>query len=217
MSRYQLAILALILIVLFAWNRATSQAPPAGPKLPGARPAIDAANYETLQAAFDALPPTGGVVRLPAGTFEITQPLRISQEDVLIEGSGTATHIKNVATGGQPAIEIDNPKRKTDPRATLWRVELQNLRITGNEKSGHGILAHHVDEIFLHGVTISYHGGDGVHLDHCYEDPRICDCLLTYNKGAGLYLDLCHDIVVVGNQFEENLDAVVCKDSFNGK
>ncbi len=215
MSRYQLAILALILIVLFAWNRATSQAPPAGPKLPGARPAIDAANYETLQAAFDALPPTGGVVRLPAGTFEITQPLRISQEDVLIEGSGTATHIKNVATGGQPAIEIDNPKRKTDPRATLWRVELQNLRITGNEKSGHGILAHHVDEIFLHGVTISYHGGDGVHLDHCYEDPRICDCLLTYNKGAGLYLDLCHDIVVVGNQFEENLDAVVCKDSFN--
>jgi len=134
---------------------------------------------------------------------------------VLIAGSGTATHIKNVATDGQPAIEIDNPKRKTEPRATLWRVELQNLRVTGNEKSGHGILAHHVDEIFLHGVSVSYHGGDGVHLDHCYEDPRICDCLLTYNKGAGLMLDLCHDIVVVGNQFEENLDALVCKDSFN--
>jgi nitrous oxidase accessory protein NosD len=72
-----------------------------------------------------------------------------------------------------------------------------------------------VDEIFLQGVTSSYHGGDGVHLDHCYEDPRICDCLLTYNKAAGLALDGCHDIVVVGNQFEENLDALVCKDSFN--
>jgi nitrous oxidase accessory protein NosD len=116
---------------------------------------------------------------------------------------------------GQPAIEIDNPKRKTDSRATLWRVEFQNLRLTGNEKSGHGILAHHVDEIFLHGITVSYHGGDGIHLDHCYEDPRICDCLLTYNKAAGLHLDVCHDIVVVGNQFEENLDAVVCKDGFN--
>ncbi len=215
MNRFAFGAIAVVLVILFAWNRATSQAPPTQPKLPGARPAIDAANYATLQAAIDALPTTGGVVRLPAGTFEISEPLRISQEDVLIEGSGTATHIKNVATGGQPAIEIDNPKRKTDPRATLWRVELQNLRITGNEKSGHGILAHHVDEIFLHGVTISYHGGDGIHLDHCYEDPRICDCLLTYNKGAGLYLDMCHDIVVVGNQFEENLDALVCKDSFN--
>lgn len=215
MYRFHIAILALIFVTLFAWDRATSQAPAAGQKLPGARLAIEAINYPSLQAAIDALPPTGGVVRLPAGTFEINEPLRISQEDVLLEGSGTATHIKNVATNGQPAIEIDNPKRKTDGRATLWRVELQNLRVTGNEKSGHGILAHHIDEFYLHGVTVSYHGGDGVHLDHCYEDPRICDCLLTYNKGAGLHLDVCHDIVVVGNQFEENLDALVCKDGFN--
>jgi copper-binding protein NosD len=201
---------------LVGWQYAASQPSATGSaRLPGARPAIDAANYPSLQAAIDALPATGGVVRLPAGVFEINEPLRISQEDVLIEGSGTATHIKNVAMGGQPAIEIDNPKRKTDARATLWRVEFQNLRVTGNEKSGHGILAHHVDEIYLHGVTVSYHGGDGVHLDHCYEDPRICDCLLTYNKGAGLYLDVCHDIVVVGNQFEENMDALVCKDGFN--
>jgi hypothetical protein len=208
-------VIAVIGVVAITWSFAASQPVSPGSKLPGARSAIDATDYPSLQAAIDALPSTGGVVRLPAGTFEISQPLRISQEDVLIAGSGTATHIKNIATDGQPAIEIDNPKRKTEPRATLWRVELQNLRVTGNEKSGHGILAHHVDEIFLHGVSVSYHGGDGVHLDHCYEDPRICDCLLTYNKGAGLMLDLCHDIVVVGNQFEENLDALVCKDSFN--
>jgi len=184
-------------------------------KLPGARPQIDAIDFPSLQAAIDALPPTGGVLRLPAGTFEISQPLVISQEDVLIAGSGTATHIKNVNTSGRPAIEIDNPKRKTDAKATLWRVEIQNLRITGNEKSGDGILAHHVDEIFLHGVTSSYHGGHGIHLDQCYEDPRICDCLFTYNKGAGLHLVVCHDIVVVGNQFEENQDALHCLDGFN--
>src|SRR4029453_8774948 len=151
----------------------------------------------------DALPPTGGVVRLPAGVFEITQPLRITQEDVLLEGAGAATHIRNANTEGEPAILIESPKLKDDPRATLWRIEFQNLRITGNEKSGHGILARHIDEIFLHGVTVSYHGGDGIPLDHCFEGPRICDCLITYNKKAGLHLDLCHDIVVVGNHFEE--------------
>ena len=216
MRRICLALMCVVLAVVLGWNFASSQQlATGGAKLPGARPSIDAANYPTLQAAIDALPASGGVVKLPAGTFEVKEPLRISQEDVLIEGSGTATHIKNVNTDGKPAIEIDNPARKTNTRATLWRVSIQNLRVTGNEKSGDGILAHHVDEILLHGVTSSYHGGNGIQLDHCYEDPRICDCLLTYNKGAGLMLDVCHDIVVVGNQFEENLDALVCKDSFN--
>lgn len=212
----RLALVVLALSITFAWNYAASQQTPlAVGKLHGARPSVEAIDYPSIQAAIDALPPTGGTVRLPAGVFEINEPLRISQEDVLIEGSGTATHIKNVNTEGKPAIEIDNPKRKSDAKATLWRVALQNMRVTGNEKSGDGILAHHVNEIFLQGMTLSYHGGNGIHLDHCYEDPRICDCLLTYNKAAGLYLVVCHDIVVVGNQFEENQDAVVCKDGFN--
>src|SRR5437764_8930507 len=113
MNRFSLSAVALVVTILLAWNRATSQPLSPGPKLPGARPAIEAINYPTLQAAIDALPPTGGVVRLPPGTFEIDTPLRISQEDVLIQGSGTATHIKNVNVEGQPAIDIDNPRRKT--------------------------------------------------------------------------------------------------------
>jgi len=216
MPRLQIiASLALAALIVLIWRSANSvsQEKPGG--LPGARPTIDAAGYPTLQAAIDALPPTGGLIRLPAGTFEINQSLRITQEDVLLAGSGTATHIKNVNQSGQPALIIESPKLAENPRATLWRVQLENLRITGNEKSGHGIHARRIDEIFLHGVTVSYHGGDGVRLDNCYEDPRICDSLFTYNKACGVNLIGCHDIVVVGNQFEENLDALRCADGFN--
>lgn len=49
----------------------------------------------------------------------------------------------------------------------------------------------------------------------CYEDPRLCDSLLTYNKKTGLNLVGCHDIVVASNQFEENWDALRCSDGFN--
>ena len=94
-------------------------------------------------------------------------------------------------------------------------MQLTNLRITGNEKSGHGIVAVQVNEVFLSGVTVSYHGGDGIRLDRCYEDPRICNCLITYNKAIGLNLPGCHDIVVSANQFEENQDGLHCTDSFN--
>ena len=140
MTRLQIAfVLAFVTVLVLAWRSADSVSQERATTLPGARPAVDAANYPSLQAAIDALPTTGGVIRLPAGTFEINQPLRITQEDVLLEGAGTATHIKNVNQSGEPAILIESPKLAENPRATLWRVQFENLRVTGNEKSGHGI------------------------------------------------------------------------------
>lgn len=193
-------------------HSADGQSPSGG--LPGAVPTIDASRYPTLQAAFDALPEAGGVVRLPSGRFEISEPLIVQTEDVLIEGQGASTHIVNTNTAGQSAL-IVRPKTHATDKKMMWRVQLANFRITGNEKSGHGIDALRVNEIFIDGVTVSYHGGDGIHLDNCYEDPRICNSLITYNKKTGLMLLGNHDIVVAANQFEENLDALQCLDSFN--
>lgn len=183
--------------------------------LPGARAEIDAANYGSLQAAIDALPPEGGCLRIPAGRFEILKPLVVEVGDVLITGQGTASELVNVNQSGEPCLIVRPKRHAIEPKATLWRVQIANLRLTGNEKSGHGVEAIHVNEIFIHGVTVSYHGGDGIRLDHCYEDPRIGDSLITYNKQAGLNLLGCHDIVVSSNQFEENQDAVRCSDGFN--
>ena len=78
----------------------------AAPRLPGTRPVVEASEYPSLQAAIDAVPLTGGMVRLPPGEFVITEPLTIQHEDFRMEGAGTATHIKNANTNGQPAIVI---------------------------------------------------------------------------------------------------------------
>jgi len=188
---------------------------PAGWRLPGARAIIEAGGYPTIQAAIDALPDEGGVVRLPPGTFEISESLKVTKPDVLIEGAGTATHIKNVNTEGKSALILQHPGGGDDRKAELWRIRLANFRITGNEKSGNGIEARRINEIFIDGVTVSYHGGDGIQLYYCYEDPRICDSLMTYNKKTGLNMIGCHDVIVSANQFEENQDAVRFIDGFN--
>jgi parallel beta-helix repeat protein len=188
------------------------------PSLPGASRAIDAADYPSLQAAIDALPPTGGVVRIPAGEFVIREPLVIRTDDVCLEGVGAASRIKNVNEQGEPAILLSHPEAKDpqrDRNKNLWRIRLANFRVIGNQKSGHGIVARLINEVFIQGVTSSNHGGDGIRLDYCYEDARICDSLMTYNKGVGLNLQGCHDIVVSANQFEENQDALHCFDGFN--
>ena len=164
--------------------------------LPGARPPIDASHYTSLQEAIDALPVEGGVIRIPPGKFQISQPLTIQQNDVLLVGAGPATHIENTSTTGLPALRIYRPGASEDSQLRLWRVHVSNLRITGNPQSGPGIVAAHVNEVYLEGVTVSHHGGDGILLDHCYEDPRVVDCLVTYNGATGLNLLGCHDIVV---------------------
>ncbi len=179
---------------------------------------INAGDYESLQAAADAVPATGGVLRIPPGNYELTEPLRIKTGDTLIVGAGTATHLVNRNEQAQPAILIEHPKYADRPAPgddRLWRVKLADLRITGNEKSGAGIEARYIEELFVQGVTLSYHGGDGLRLYYCYEDPRLSDNLFTYNQGCGVYLEACHDIVVSANQFEENQTGLKCLDSFN--
>jgi hypothetical protein len=184
--------------------------------LPGSRPVIQAADYPTIQSALDAIPPEGGLVVLPPGRFEIASPLWIRTGDTCIEGSGTSTEIVNTNKGGEPAIIIDHPEADADrSKNRLWRVRLTNFRVTGNEDSGPGIEARYVNEILIDAVSVSYSGGDGIRLDHCYEDPRIANCLLTYNKGIGVNLIGCHDIIVSATQFEENQDALHCSDGFN--
>lgn len=184
--------------------------------LPGARKVIDAAQYSDLQSAVNAIPKGGGVIILPPGNFEITKPIHISQGDVCIKGSGTATHIMNKNTKNEPAIILtsDISADASDIDA-LWRIQISDLRITGNEYSGDGILAKNINEIYLEGITVSNNGRDGIRLDHCYEDPRITNTVITYNKEIGLNLIGCHDIVVNGNQFEENNDALHCIDGYN--
>ena len=59
---------------------------PTAGKLPGARPRIDASQYPSLQAAIDALPAEGGIVNLPPGTFELSEPLVITPRRVRLSG-----------------------------------------------------------------------------------------------------------------------------------
>ncbi len=184
-------------------------------KPPGAPVIVDAAKYPNLQAALDAVPEAGGLVKLPPGKFELTRPLILTRQDTRIEGSGTSTHLINRNEKGQPALILRPKNRAKDANARIWRVQVADFRISGNPKSGDGLLAEGVNEIYISGLSVDHNGGHGINMVDCYEDPRISDSILTYNAKAGLNILSGHDIVVNANQFEENQDAVRCIDSYN--
>ena len=186
---------------------------------------IDASRYPTLQAAFDAVPEAGGLVKLPPGDFRLQKPLVLSCGNTRVEGSGAATCLINCNQEALPAMIVRPGNLKDDPKAKLWRVQLANFRICGDPnavdakstqpKSGDGLLAQSINEIYVHGMSIDHNGGNGINLINCLEDARVSDSILTYNAEAGLSIQGGHDIVVNANQFEENQDAVRCVDSFN--
>ncbi len=199
---------------------AAAEAKPAGVKLAPAA-VIDASKYPSLQAAFDAVPESGGLVKLPPGEFRLQQPLVLSRSNTRVEGAGAATCLVNCNQQGQPAMII----RAAKPKARLWRVQVADFRINGDPdavdgkstkpKGGDGLLVERVDEFYAHGMSIDHNGGHGIHLVFCLEDPRIADSILTYNAQAGLNILGGHDIVVNANHFEENQDALRCIDSYN--
>lgn len=176
---------------------------------------IDAGQYPNLQAALDAVPESGGLVTIPPGDYEITEPLMVKTAETRIVGAGAATHIINKNEVGFAAFILRPANLAVDKKARLWRVQMANLRISGNEKSGDGVFAEGIQEIYFEGVSIDHNGGHGIQLKECFEDPRIADCIITYNKMSGVEILGCHDIIVNGNHFEENQDALRCMDSFN--
>src|SRR3990172_3319884 len=73
---------------------------------------IEARLYPDLQAALDAVPEKGGLVKLPPGEFEITKPLELTRGDTRVEGSGNATHIINRNESGEPAFVVRPANRQ---------------------------------------------------------------------------------------------------------
>lgn len=176
---------------------------------------ISSSDHPTLQAALDALPDTGGIVYLAPGTVEIDQPLIVRTPETRIEGSGASTHIINRNEDGKPAFHIRSDGYAKNNKDKLWRIQLGNFRISGNEKSGDGVFAEGIQEFFIHDLSVDRNGGHGIHMIHCSEDPRVTDSIFTYNGKAGIHLNGGHDIVVNANHFEENQDGLQCVDGFN--
>ena len=58
---------------------------------------------------------------------------------------------------------------------------------------GAGVRAKDVNRLLISRLSIEHSGGDGV---HWYEDPRVCDNLITDNDGTNLDMFGCHIVAV---------------------
>lgn len=104
----QSVFLCVVAACLFAFPLCAGEATKKEPIQPGAQGAamVDAGLHDSLQAALEAVPEGGGVIRIPPGRYELSEAAVCRKGDVMIAGSGSATHLVNRNEEGEPAEGI---------------------------------------------------------------------------------------------------------------
>lgn len=111
------------------------------------------ADYPSIQDAINSLPPTGGVVFIPAGTYIISETIKIPGNVTLI-GEGFNTYLKLADDSNINIIENMHPKIWIDTN-----IVIANMRIDGNGEHQtapvHGIFLYtapnaHIENVWAH-------------------------------------------------------------------
>lgn len=206
-----------------------------------------------IQAAIDAAAAAGGGCVLLAGRFLITSPIRLRPKTSLRgnltarEGPWSATthpesEIYNSATAGEDAIVICSDETLIDTTAGVrtaipndaggeaavyatrpYNCSIDNLAITGNALSGHGIrIGDPTDghptsgsafnqyctaagyDTRISGCLISQHGKDGIHMSGV-PSCRIINnyCGLNERYGLSTWVD-ANGLLIEGNHIQAN-------------
>ena len=83
-----------------------------------------------IQKALDALPDAGGEVVLPAGKFEIQQPLVLSRDHQALSGAGAGTILRLADNANCPVLILGEPLNH--PRHVVRDLCVSGLFIDGN-------------------------------------------------------------------------------------
>jgi len=120
-----------------------------------------------IQHTLDRLPGSGGEVVLPAGTFEVGQPIVLRRDNQSLRGSGDATVLRLADGANCPVIilgePINNPQRTVkhlrvsglfiDGNRHRQQRELWRLEGEGSEVRNNGITAQNVSDSAVEHVT----------------------------------------------------------------
>jgi len=116
-----------VMLVFLATRLVAAETPPAKPTLIALSAGVTSAE---IQHALDALPASGGEVDLPAGRFEIRQPIILSRDHQTLRGAGTATILHLADEANCPVIILGEPVNT--PKQTIRHLTVAGFFIDGN-------------------------------------------------------------------------------------
>jgi hypothetical protein len=221
-SRPATAAAATATVATPAWINVVSQ---------GADPTGSADSTAAIQAAINALPATGGVVYLPAGTYKVSTTVTCTTVPAYFVGDGVwATTLAFTGTGD--CVRIYDPT--TYSSRTRYAGGFCGITIDGTH-AGAGSTGLHVGDLLQYELDVTVQsftgtGSIGVHLDNAYywteqlhgriyaqycTSHVVFDCSGSLTTSSGSF-ERC-DLDIYIDQEDANYDGVVFRNgAFTG-
>ena len=170
------------------------------------RPVRNVADYPTIQEAIDALPPDGGTVVVPAGTYTLPRKIRLPSH-VELRGEGMDTTILTLADGANDHLISNRDLRQGDTDITI-----RDLGLRGNAENqtdwSFGVRFENVtdsvverveaDDFTKDGFYFGYNNGNGV------RNVRVSDCRAVGNHRYGIAIKDGTQVRIENCSFEGN-------------
>jgi hypothetical protein len=160
------------------------------------------ADGRAIQAALDSLPAAGGEVVLPAGTFQVRQPLVLRRDFQTLRGAGAATVLRLADNANCPVIILGEPVNV--PANIIKNLCVRDLYVDGNRahqqrerwrEQGEG------SEIRNNGITVQ-----------AVTDSSVENVTCARNRSGGLVTTLGVQRLTVRDfeAFDNEFDGLAC-------
>lgn len=160
---------------------------------------IDVSQFPSVQAAFDALPRSGGVIHFPAGRYEIPQTVRLALSEgqhLFIAGDGRASVLINTSRDLAPLMQI------TGIVGSWWpnlKITVRDLTFEGSCDSGDALVIEYPNDTQVDSCFFFGHGGHAVRLGPHGTNVTIRDCWARDCR-KGFRAEHIHHLTLHGNQ-----------------
>jgi len=163
---------------------------------------IVATDFPSIQTALDeAGRRGGGVVFIPAGTYEITRTLKIPSH-VTMMGAGSATVLKATMQIGRNPFPNNRVVRNADPHRGNVGIVIKDLTVDGGllgeyHKTGiYGISLENCDNSRIEGVIVRRCSGEGILVAYGRGNNVVERCIVEENN-HGINVHHCSGEVLV--------------------
>lgn len=155
-----------------------------------------------IQKALDALPVAGGEVVLPAGKFEIRQPIQLRRDHQTLRGAGAATILWLADNANCPVIIMGEPVNH--PQTTVKNLSVSDLFIDGNRN-------HQQRELWRLKGEGSNIRNNGITIQNV-SDSAVEHVTCARNRSGGLVTTLGVTRLTVRdlNAFDNEFDGLAC-------
>ena len=169
---------------------------------------LDVAKVGDLQAAFAQLPAAGGVLRLPAGTYEIDRTVQVALRDrqhLLLCGDGRATVIRYAARDGSPLLDLCGVEGSWWPDL---KITIRDIVFEGNHECGDALLLRYPNDALVDACAFHHFGGTAIRITPQATNVTIRDCWMRDCRRA-LHADNLHHLTLHGMQTRSEKDGLV--------